>query len=92
MSHEDGHTRIGDLLCPYCSAKLDCVDALPTNRSMTPKPGSVAVCVVCAEPSMFVDGPFGLAFRKPTNDERESILAQIGPALMTYKMLRGECS
>lgn len=88
MSHDAGHTRIADLLCPYCSVRLDCADALPTNRSATPKAGAVSVCIACAEPALFVNGPFGLAFRKPTDVERALIMAQIGPALMAFKMQR----
>jgi hypothetical protein len=82
------HVSLSGLLCPYCSVRLDCADGLPSNLSATPTAGAVSVCVECAEPALFVDGPFGMAFRKPTQDERASIMAAIGPALMMYKMQR----
>jgi hypothetical protein len=89
MDHEPGHTRLPDLRCPYCSARLDCADGLSTNTSATPTSGAVAICIDCAEPSMFVDGPFGMAFRKPTKEERTQIMAKYGPALVAYMMARG---
>jgi hypothetical protein len=62
---------------------------MPANVSATPTAGAVSICIVCLDLSIFVDGPFGLAFRKPTASERASIMAQIGPALMAHKMERG---
>lgn len=81
-------TPLSGLLCPYCSTRLDCADPVGPNRYTTPTAGAVSVCIECAEPAIFVNGPLGLAFRKPTADERRSIMAQIGPALTTFKFLR----
>ncbi len=84
MNH-DG-TPLPGLLCPYCSARMDCADGMPTNRRTAPSAGAVAICGECTQPSMFVDGPLGLAVRKPTSSERAAIMAQIGAALLGYRM------
>jgi hypothetical protein len=81
-------TPLPDLPCPYCGVTLECADGVPTNVNDRPTAGAVSVCIACAEPSLFVEGPFGLAFRKPTPRERASIMDQIGPALLKYKMMR----
>lgn len=90
MNHEAGRTQtpLPDLPCPYCSAKLECASGLSANLNAMPTAGAAAVCVACAQPSVFVDGPFGMALRKPTKDERASIMAQIGPALMLFNMMK----
>ncbi len=75
--------------CPYCAEPMRWAQAVdPEYSGPFPTAGSVSVCAECVEPSMFVDGPFGLGLRKPTAQEREWIMAHIGESTMKFKMMR----
>ena len=54
--------------CPYCGAVHDAVSAVG-EEPCTPEQGDVAICIECAEPSVFDGG----RRRKPTEDELEEM-------------------
>lgn len=60
-----------ELQCPSCGRTNDGHDG-PTPESQ-PSDGDVSICWRCHALSLYVDGPFGLRLRKPTDAEAEEL-------------------
>lgn len=59
--------RHNTLHCRACGGKIDA--STPLGHTGVPTNGSWSVCLNCAEVSIYVVGPFGVALREPTLGE-----------------------
>lgn len=75
--------------CPYCGRPND-RSLGATGGTGVPMHGDVAVCFGCLEPGVFANGPFGIAIRLPTAEERAQIDAdpEYQLAVLTVRNLR----
>lgn len=55
--------------CPYCAMSLGIHVAGSEDQPQAPIVGAVCICMMCAKPSFFDHGPFGLILRLPTAEE-----------------------
>lgn len=65
-------TTVFDHQCPYCGVMNQ---AATGREGTTPRDGSIALCWDCREPSVFVINDMVRTVRKPSEEEREEILA-----------------
>lgn len=76
--------RHNELHCRKCGEAVD--SAMNTeDGSAAPEDGSWSICVYCATISRYVVGPFGVALRAPTEQERDTFLREQPELLETVK-------
>lgn len=71
---EMGTTRVKEQKCPFCGTKIDAMSDVPGNsEGEKPTPGSLVVCVKCANVQVIEEG---LALRKATKSELKRLSIQ----------------
>jgi hypothetical protein len=74
----EGYARHPALQCPYCTKTMDAAAVSPGHAPAMPRTGDTAICLDCANASIYEVGPLGVALRKPSPEERAEILAECG--------------
>src|SRR6266567_3883925 len=74
-------TRFPKTPCPYCARATDATTYMlgaSESEAKVPTDGAASICRGCRNVAIFVMNAFGISLRRPTADERNSIMVDKG--------------